>query len=153
MRRKYENEEERARVMGETHTRCAKRALKVFEKNGGIYIKLGQHLAALRYLIPIVLPSPTNWTVKIIGMGHNYVCVARCMSTHTNARSRTIIAQDVGHPLNKDFSSFDLVPIGMASLAQVHRPKPAGSARDVAVKIQHPELARYSAIDIDTARM
>ena len=37
MRRKYENDQERARVMGETHTRCAKRSLKIFEKNGGIY--------------------------------------------------------------------------------------------------------------------
>lgn len=55
MRRKYNNEEDRTREMSECHTRCAKRTLKVFEKNGGIYIKLGQHLAALSYLIPIVL--------------------------------------------------------------------------------------------------
>ena len=59
MRKKYESEENRSRDMGETHTRCAKRTLAVFEKNGGIYIKLGQHLAALSYLIPIVFPPPT----------------------------------------------------------------------------------------------
>jgi aarF domain-containing kinase len=58
MRKKYGSEEERTKKMGETHTRCAKRALGVFEKNGGIYIKLGQHLAALSYLIPIVLSHP-----------------------------------------------------------------------------------------------
>jgi hypothetical protein len=45
-----------ARDMSECHLRCAQRTLRVFEKNGGIYIKLGQHLAALSYLIPIVLP-------------------------------------------------------------------------------------------------
>jgi len=61
MRRKYEDDEEKGRVMGETHTRCANRALRVFEKNGGIYIKLGQHLAALSYLIPIVLPLLPTW--------------------------------------------------------------------------------------------
>jgi hypothetical protein len=81
------SEDEKARVMGEIHTRCLKRALKVFKKNGGIYIKLDQHLAALSYIIPIVLPFPCKWTVIIIGMGHNYVHVTRCMSIHTNART------------------------------------------------------------------
>ena len=57
MRRKYTDEEEKRMDMSECHTRCATRTLKVFEKNGGIYIKLGQHLAALSYLIPIVSPS------------------------------------------------------------------------------------------------
>jgi hypothetical protein len=54
LRRKYDSEEDAAKEMSDCHLRCAKRALKVFEKNGGIYIKLGQHLAALSYLIPIV---------------------------------------------------------------------------------------------------
>jgi hypothetical protein len=57
MRRKYQSEEESSRDMSDCHLRCAQRALKVFERNGGIYIKLGQHLAALSYLVPIV-PSP-----------------------------------------------------------------------------------------------
>lgn len=56
MRRKYGSEEDEAKEMSDCHLRCARRALKVFEKNGGIYIKLGQHLAALSYLIPIVSP-------------------------------------------------------------------------------------------------
>ena len=64
-----------------------------------------------------------------------------------------LYSQDVGHSLHEDFSSFNPVPIGVASLAQVHRAKLATSNRDVAVKIQHPEVARYSAIDIVTTRM
>ena len=79
MRRKYESEEERVRVMGDTHTRCAKRALEVFEKNGGIYIKLGQHLAALGYLIPIVVP--TQLELIMVGMGYSDVGVTGCLST------------------------------------------------------------------------
>jgi len=59
MRKKYDSEEDKVSDMGETHTRCAKRTLAVFEKNGGIYIKLGQHLAALSYLVPIVPTHPT----------------------------------------------------------------------------------------------
>jgi aarF domain-containing kinase len=59
MRRKYENEEEGRKAMSECHLRSASRALHVFEKNGGIYVKLGQHLAALSYLIPIVIRLKT----------------------------------------------------------------------------------------------
>lgn len=54
MRRKHDNEEEAAQAMNDCHLRCAQRSLRVFMKNGGIYIKIGQHLAALSYLIPIV---------------------------------------------------------------------------------------------------
>ena len=65
MRRKYTDEEEKRIDLSECHTRCAMRTLKVFEKNGGIYIKLGQHLAALSYLIPIVFsPSPSSFCSK-----------------------------------------------------------------------------------------
>lgn len=60
MRRKYQSEEESSRDMSDCHSRCAQRALKVFERNGGIYIKLGQHLAALSYLIPIVPLAPPS---------------------------------------------------------------------------------------------
>lgn len=67
--------------MSECHLRCARRTLKVFEKNGGIYIKLGQHLAALSYLIPIVRP-PLSSFLKFTGMGVNYVNITRCMSTN-----------------------------------------------------------------------
>ena len=60
--------------------------------------------------------------------------------------------QDVGHPLEDDFSYFDPTPLGVASLAQVHKAVLRDSGLDVAVKIQHPEVARYSAIDTATTR-
>src|SRR6266496_5618055 len=68
------------------------------------------------------------------------------------AALETLYLHDVGHPLSDDFSSFNPNPIGVASLAQVHRATLRNSGRDVAVKIQHPEVARYSAIDIVTTR-
>ena len=85
MRRKYGSEEDKVRTMGETHSRCAKRALRVFEKNGGIYIKLGQHLAALSYLIPIVPPcSGDNGLIMMVGMGDGDVRFTGCVSAYTN---------------------------------------------------------------------
>lgn len=35
-------------MLSECHQRCANRTLKVLEKNGGIFIKLGQHLVRAR---------------------------------------------------------------------------------------------------------
>jgi aarF domain-containing kinase len=59
---------------------------------------------------------------------------------------------DIGHPLEDDFSYFNPAPLGVASLAQVHRATLRDTGMDVAVKMQHPEVARYSAIDIVTTR-
>ena len=39
-----EDMEKKARLLSECHKRCADRTMKVLEKNGSIFIKLGQHL-------------------------------------------------------------------------------------------------------------
>lgn len=39
-----EDADEKRQVLKACHKRCAERTLKVLEKNGGIFIKLGQHL-------------------------------------------------------------------------------------------------------------
>lgn len=41
---KTEDEEEQGKALKACHQRCADRTLKVLEKNGSIFIKLGQHL-------------------------------------------------------------------------------------------------------------
>ena len=58
----------------------------------------------------------------------------------------------MGHALSDDFSSFDPTPIGVASLAQVHKAVLRPTNQSVAIKIQHPKVARYSAIDTATTR-
>jgi hypothetical protein len=46
-REKLTDDEEREHVLKACHKRCAVRTLKVLERNGGIFIKLGQHLVWL----------------------------------------------------------------------------------------------------------
>jgi aarF domain-containing kinase len=41
---KRDDPEEQARALKACHQRCANRTLKVLEKNGSVFIKLGQHL-------------------------------------------------------------------------------------------------------------
>ena len=43
---KTEDEDERMRCLKACHQRCANRTLEVLEKNGSIFIKLGQHLVS-----------------------------------------------------------------------------------------------------------
>jgi aarF domain-containing kinase len=46
---KTEDEEEKLVALRACHKRCANRTLEVIEKNGSIFIKLGQHLVSLLY--------------------------------------------------------------------------------------------------------
>lgn len=42
-----QDEEEKDTLLRACHKRCADRTLKAMEKNGGIFIKLGQHLVSV----------------------------------------------------------------------------------------------------------
>ena len=151
MRRNSElSEEEAAKAMSDCHFRCARRALNAFEKNGGIYIKIGQHLAALSYLIPIVC-FLLDCVLMQEWVSTMSILQDACPPTPMEAIERLYL-KDVGHSLFEDFSYFNPIPLGVASLAQVHRATLRASNRDVAVKIQHPEVARYSVIDTNTTR-
>jgi aarF domain-containing kinase len=58
---------------------------------------------------------------------------------------------EVGQSINELFTSFDPVPIGVASLAQVHLATDRQTGRKVAVKVMHPNLEDFSEIDIATS--
>lgn len=59
-----------------------------------------------------------------------------------------VIEQELGAPTGKLFKEFEAVPIGIASFAQVHRAV-LPSGRQVAVKVQRPDLAAQ--VDTDLA--
>ncbi|HVQ32919.1 MAG TPA: AarF/UbiB family protein [Lysobacter sp.] len=62
---------------------------------------------------------------------------------------RDVIEDELGVRLNKAFSVFDEIPIGCASLAQVHRAK-LRDGREVAVKVQRPYVHELVRSDLDT---
>ncbi|KAF9131168.1 hypothetical protein BGW39_002138 [Mortierella sp. 14UC] len=131
-----EDDAERARRMSALHTRSANRLREMLSKNGGIYIKLGQHLASLKYLLP------EEWTTAMEPLQD------RCTPSSIES-IQALFMSDLGRPISSIFSSFDLEPIGVASLAQVHKATLL-DGREVAVKIQHPALQEFSTIDIRT---
>ncbi|KAI6080489.1 ABC1-domain-containing protein [Hypoxylon rubiginosum] len=134
-----ENPEEQDVILKTCHKRCAERTLKVLEKNGGIFIKLGQHLSAMTYLLP------REWTDTFIPLQDK--CPVSSFESIEN-----MFRSDTGEELKDYFSEFSEQPIGAASLAQVHLATIKENGRKVAVKVQHPGLAQWAPLDLALTR-
>ncbi|KAL9121754.1 MAG: hypothetical protein Q9187_001694 [Circinaria calcarea] len=131
--------EENAALLNACHKRCAERTLSVLEKNGSIFIKLGQHLSSMNYLLPL------EWTETFIPLQD------RCpISSYESIEAMFI--KDTGHPIANLFDEFDKQPIGSASLAQVHRAVMKDTGQKVAVKVQHPKLEEWVPLDMALTR-
>ena len=120
------------------HQRGADNLLALCEVNKGVYIKLGQHVGALDYLLP-----------------EQYVNTLRVLThaapTDSYETVRAVIEEEFGgRPVEDLFDSFDPAPIASASLAQVHVARLKGSGQKVAVKVQHAGLRETSLADIYT---
>ncbi|CAK7270561.1 hypothetical protein SEPCBS57363_004165 [Sporothrix epigloea] len=126
---------EQDRILKACHKRCALRTLRVLEKNGGIFIKLGQHLSAMNYLLPL------EWTTTFIPLQD------RC-PVSSFASIEQMYRNDTGSDLWDYFSEFSEEPIGAASLAQVHLATIRATGQQVAVKVQHPSLAQWAPLDM-----
>ncbi|KAI8642512.1 ABC1 family-domain-containing protein [Parasitella parasitica] len=134
------------------HQRCAERVLAAVQRLGGVYVKLGQHISVMQYLLP------NEWcqTMRVLQ--------DRCEPTSPQD-IRALFLSDFGLPVEQVFEEFDYTPLGVASLAQVHRAQLSKQSiqlldenerwideedRWVAVKLQHPYLDDYCQLDMDT---
>ncbi|KAJ2456871.1 hypothetical protein GGI02_006204, partial [Coemansia sp. RSA 2322] len=119
------------------HLRSAERVRQALMKNGGVYIKLGQHIGAMQYVLP------AEWCTTM-----------QPLQDQNTASSLDdvdrVVYRDLGQHVAELFSEFDPAPIGVASLAQVHRAVLRETGEEVAVKVQHPMVRTYSDIDIAT---
>ena len=132
-------EDEYSRELHACHKRCAERTLRVLEKNGSVFIKLGQHLSSMGYLLPL------EWTTTFIPLQD------KCPVSSLESIQELLIT-DTGQRMDELFDSFGEKPIGAASLAQVHIATLKGSGRKVAVKVQHPILAEWVPLDLALTR-
>ncbi|KAL4073963.1 ABC1 family-domain-containing protein [Scleroderma citrinum] len=132
---KYTSEEEKSLAYSQCHTRSAQRVLKALLANGGVFIKLGQHMASL-----VVIPKEWRDTMRPLQ--------DKCDPTPYED-IQALFLSDMGHPISELFEDFDPLPIGVASLAQVHSGKHRETGKKVAVKVQHPYLAEFCDIDME----
>ncbi|XP_078440777.1 uncharacterized protein LOC144710834 isoform X2 [Wolffia australiana] len=61
---------------------------------------------------------------------------------------KEILEDDLCQNFSTMFEKFDIIPLGSASIAQVHRARLKGTKSDVAVKVQHPGVHRLMMTDI-----
>ena len=117
------------------HRKAAHRLLDLCRQNGGVYIKVGQHLANLDYLIPQeyteVLSSLFDDTPR---SSYDDVC--------------KVIEEELGGKVENVFDGFAKEPIASASLAQVHVAYDKKTGKKLAVKVQHRGLRETSVGDI-----
>ncbi|XP_054547874.1 aarF domain-containing protein kinase 1 isoform X2 [Talpa occidentalis] len=126
--------EEYLQLQSKVHLRSARRLCELCCANRGTFIKVGQHLAALDYLLPEEYTS----TLKVL---HSQAPQSSMQEI------RQVIREDLGKEIHDLFVSFDDTPLGAASLAQVHKAV-LHDGRTVAVKVQHPKVQSQSSKDI-----
>ncbi|XP_063804280.1 aarF domain-containing protein kinase 1 isoform X2 [Pseudophryne corroboree] len=126
--------QEYAVIKSQVHTRSAHRLLDLCCANRGTFIKVGQHLGALEYLLP---PEYTR-TLSVLH--------SRAPSTPLPDVLR-VIQEELGTEMSDIFVQFEETPLGAASLAQVHKAV-LKDGRVVAVKVQHPKVQAQSSLDI-----
>ena len=117
------------------HTSAATRLLDLCKKNGGVYIKIGQHLANLDYVLPA-----------------EYISVLSSLFDDTPKTSSedvaAVIEEELGKRPDELFSRFEPEPIASASLAQVHVAYDKETGKKLAIKVQHRGLRETSRGDI-----
>ncbi|XP_034963810.1 aarF domain-containing protein kinase 1 isoform X2 [Zootoca vivipara] len=126
--------EEYESVKSQVHLRSAERLRDLCCANRGTFIKVGQHLGALDYL----LPEEYTRTLKVL---HSQA------PQSSRQEIEQVILEDLGKGINELFISFEDAPLGAASLAQVHKAV-LQDGRTVAVKVQHPKVQTQSSKDI-----
>jgi aarF domain-containing kinase len=136
---KTDDDAESTSLLKACHKRCAERTLQVLEKNGSIFIKLGQHLSSMGYLLPL------EWTTTFVPLQD------KCPVSSFESIEEMFL-EDMGKRIDEVFESFERSPIGAASLAQVHHAKLKASGQDVAVKVQHPALKEWVPLDLALTR-
>ena len=141
------------------HQKAANRLLKLCRANGGVYIKIGQHLANLDYLIPPeyvkVLSSLFNDapqscelpTVLEFNSIQNHGSESHhCIPAYSDVCR--VIEEELGKHPNELFDGFESQPIASASLAQVHVAYLKGTGQKLAIKCQHRGLRETSSGDV-----
>ncbi|XP_036370709.1 aarF domain-containing protein kinase 1 isoform X1 [Octopus sinensis] len=123
-------------IKSSIHTRSAERLRNVCLENGGVFIKVGQHIGSLDYLLP-------KEYVSTMALLYDKVPITPV------DKMFAVFKKEFNQEPKDVFSYIDPNPIGSASLSQVYKAQ-LKDGTDVAVKIQYPQVKARSYVDIKT---
>jgi hypothetical protein len=122
-------------IGGGLHARNARRLLDLCRANGGVYVKVGQHLANLDLLLPA-----------------EYVDALSSLFDDAPVSSyddvRRVVIEELGSDPDELFANFSREPFASASLAQVHEATCRETGNRLAIKVQHRGLRETSRGDL-----
>mmetsp|Transcript_20589 Transcript_20589/g.49506 ORF Transcript_20589/g.49506 Transcript_20589/m.49506 type:complete len:692 (+) Transcript_20589:615-2690(+) len=117
------------------HRRNAHRLLQLCRTNGGVYIKVGQHLANLDLLLPEeYIQTLSSLFDDAPVSSYKAVC--------------QVVKEELGSMPEQLFSDFSETPFASASLAQVHSAICKETGKKLAIKVQHKGLRETSRGDL-----
>jgi aarF domain-containing kinase len=111
------------------HEKYAPRVFHLLAEQGGVFVKIGQMLS----MLPAgVLPEEFQHELKKL---------QATVPPRPGSEVRRLIKQALKRPVESIFARFDDVPVGSASIGQVHRAR-LFDGREVVIKVQYPEVSR-----------
>jgi len=122
------------------HQRVANRIFDVFEKNGGLYIKMGQVIGTQAAILPVAYQIRARRLFDS-APAVSFESVERVFKEDFNGK----------HP-SEVFAEFDMTPIASASIAQVHKAR-LKNGDIVAVKIQKSMIREQMDWDLRAFRI
>ena len=126
------------------HRRGADRLRRLLIANKGLYIKFGQHIASLDYVLPDEYCTQMRMFYRMAPQSSTSEVERVIKEDALRERGQLLVN------LEDIFEEWDSVPLGTASLAQVHRARLRSTGEAVAVKVQHPSVQRHAQLDIAT---
>ncbi|XP_036331035.1 uncharacterized aarF domain-containing protein kinase 5 isoform X1 [Rhagoletis pomonella] len=132
----HENDADYDLQLKHVHLKSAKRLLETCLLNGGLYIKMGQGVAAINHILPKEYTSTLEQLQD------------KCLPTSKTDVQR-VFSEDFGTIPENVYAEFDYTPVAAASLAQVFKAK-LKTGEVAAVKVQYGDLQKRFTSDLGT---
>ncbi len=120
---------------------AAQKAADVLGTMRGVAAKLGQMASYIDGVVPSHQRDAYETAMKAL---------RAAAPTSSSREIRALVEEELRTPIDKLFARWDDVPIASASIGQVHRAMTT-EGRDVAVKVQHPGVAKAIRSDLQNA--
>jgi predicted unusual protein kinase regulating ubiquinone biosynthesis (AarF/ABC1/UbiB family) len=122
---------------------AAERATEVLGNLRGLAAKVGQMASYVDGLVPEKHAAAFEMSLKAL----------RAQAPRSSSAAiRELVEEEFGAPVHALFAEWDDTPIASASIGQVHRALSLGGT-EVAVKVQHPGIARAVESDLANASL